>query len=124
PFRTTHHGLLSPPELGALYNRCIAGLVLSATNVSLVPLEMLAAGCIPVVNDAAQNRIVLDNPNVEYVPATPYDLADALSRLVERSAAERATAVESASISVKSTSWESAGSKVESTLRRLVAERI
>ena len=124
PFRTTHHGLLSPPELGALYNRCIAGLVLSATNVSLVPLEMLAAGCIPVVNDAAQNRIVLDNPNVEYAPATPYDLADALSRLVERSAAERAAAVQSASISVKSTSWESAGSKVESTLRRLVAERI
>jgi hypothetical protein len=35
------------------------GLVLSATNMSLVPYEMLAACCIPVVNDAEHNRCVL-----------------------------------------------------------------
>ena len=61
PFAATEHGLLPPEQLNTLYNRCIAGLVLSATNVSLVPHEMLAAGCIPVVNDAEHNRIVLDN---------------------------------------------------------------
>lgn len=124
PFRAHHHGLLSPRELSALYNRCVAGLVLSATNVSLVPLEMLAAGCIPVVNDAEQNRMVLDNPNVEYVPATPYDLADALSKFVGRSVAERKSAAESAATSVKSTSWEHAGRMVETTLKRLVTERM
>ena len=65
-----------------------AGLVLSATNVSLVPHEMLAAGCIPVVNDADHNRVVLDNDHVAYAPATPHDLADALVRLVDRPTAD------------------------------------
>ena len=73
--RRDGHGLLRPDGLNALYNRCVAGLVLSATNVSLVPHEMLAAGCIPVVNDAEHNRIVLDNEHVAYAPGTPFELA-------------------------------------------------
>src|SRR4029453_12948650 len=80
----TDHGVMTPAELGRLYNRCAAGLVLSATNVSLVPHEMLAAGCIPGVNDAEHHRIVLDNDHVAYAPATPHDLAEALGRLVTR----------------------------------------
>src|SRR6185295_13510110 len=81
-FDATIHGLLSPDELGALYNRCVAGLVISATNVSLVPHEMLAAGCIPVVNDAEHNRIVLDNDFVTYSPPTPFELAESISALL------------------------------------------
>src|SRR5450755_3122731 len=91
-FRTIDHGLLSPAQLGALYNRCVAGLVLSATNVSLAPHEMLAAGCIPVVNDAEQNRFVLENDHVAYAPATPFELAATLAALVERPAAQRVEA--------------------------------
>jgi glycosyltransferase involved in cell wall biosynthesis len=120
PFPATHHGLLTPDELNELYNRCIAGLVLSATNVSLVPHEMLAAGCIPVVNDAEHNRIVLDNPEVRYAAATPFDLADALAELVERPAAARGRAAEAAAASVQSASWEQAGLVVEQIVRRVV----
>ena len=121
-FRTIEHGVLKPEQLGELYNRCIAGLALSATNVSLVPHEMLAAGCIPVVNDAPQNRVVLDNPHVAYTPATPFELADALSALVERPRAERVAAAEAAAGSVQSASWEAAGHQVEGIVRRVVAE--
>ncbi|WP_196807537.1 rhamnosyltransferase WsaF family glycosyltransferase [Candidatus Solirubrobacter pratensis] len=120
PFRAIDHGLLTPDELNALYNRCIAGLTLSATNVSLVPHEMLAAGCIPVVNDAEQNRIVLDNPHVAYAPATPFELANALSALVERPAADRAATAVQAAASVQGASWEAAGRQVESIVRRVV----
>lgn len=109
PFAATNHGLLAPEELGGLYNRCIAGLALSATNVSLVPHEMLAAGCIPVVNDAEQNRVVLDNPEVVYAPATPFDLANALCALVERPGVERRAGAQTASASVQGASWEDAG---------------
>ena len=52
PFPFVDHGVLSAEALSELYNRCVAGLVLSMSNLSLVPLELLAAGCIPVVNDA------------------------------------------------------------------------
>ena len=120
PFAATDHGLCTPDQLNRLYNRCIAGLVLSATNVSLVPHEMLAAGCIPVVNDAAHNRVVLDNTEVAYAPATPFGLAAALSTLVERPLIERGAAAEAAAASAKRTSWDEAGAAVERTVRRVV----
>jgi len=122
PFRATDHGLLTPTQLNDLYNRCVAGLALSATNVSLVPHEMLAAGCHPVVNDAEHNRVVLDNPQVVYAPATPFDLAEALSTLVRRSPRERAVAAETAAGSVAGVSWDDAGAQVERIVRRIVAD--
>jgi glycosyltransferase involved in cell wall biosynthesis len=126
-FPAVDHGLLRPAELNALYNRCIAGLTLSATNVSLVPHEMLASGCIPVVNDAVHNRLVLDNPEVAYAQATPFELAAALCELVERSPAERADAARKAARSIQSASWDAAGAQVEAivagAVRRASAPR-
>ena len=122
PFRATVHGKLTPDQLNDLYNRCIAGLTLSATNVSLVPHEMLAAGCLPVVNDADHNRIVLDNPEVVYAAPTPFGLADALSALVERAPAERAAAATTAAASVSSRSWEDAGRQVDRIVRAVVTD--
>jgi O-antigen biosynthesis protein len=123
PFAAIDHGVLASQELNRLYNRCIAGLVLSATNVSLVPQEMLAAGCIPVVNDAEQNRVVLENPHVAYAPATPFDLANALARVVERPRAERLAAATAAAASVQGASWADAGATVERIVRSVVEAR-
>jgi glycosyltransferase involved in cell wall biosynthesis len=119
-FPVISHGTMTPDELSGLYNRCVAGLVLSATNVSLVPHEMLAAGCLPVVNDAEHNRIVLDNSEVVYSGATPFELAAALSELIERDASQRAAAVAAAAASVQGRSWDEAGLKVERVVREAV----
>jgi len=116
PFRFVNHGLVSPRQLNAIYNRCFAGLTLSLTNVSLVPHEMLAAGCIPVVNDAEHNRIVLDNSHVQYAPLSPHALARAIEALADcRDPAARAKA---AAASVANRSWDDAGEQVASILRR------
>jgi O-antigen biosynthesis protein len=120
PFAAIDHGMLTPDRLDALYNRCIAGIALSATNISLVPHEMLAAGCIPVVNDAEHNRIVLENQEVRYAPATPFELANALSALVERPPAERRLAARVAAASVQGASWDDAGATVAQILRRTI----
>jgi glycosyltransferase involved in cell wall biosynthesis len=121
PFPATNHGLRTPAQLNDLYNRSIAGLVLSATNVSLVPHEMLAAGCIPVVNDAERNRMVLANAHVAYAPATPFELAAKLCELVERPLAERHAAAQAAAASVRGTSWDDAGAAVVRIVERVVA---
>jgi hypothetical protein len=114
PFPFIDHGVLSPDVLNRIYNRCFAGLSLSMTNVSLVPYEMLSAGCIPVVNEAEHNRVVLDNPFVRYATPTPHALASALEEVV-RTKDFCALAV-SASSSVSSASWEAAGHAVERTM--------
>jgi hypothetical protein len=122
PFAAVHHGVCTPEQLNAIYNRSIAGLSLSATNVSLVPHEMLAAGCIPVVNDAEQNRLVLANDHVAYAPATPFELAAKLCELVERPLAARHSAAEAASASVDESSWDEAGAAVVRIVERVVAD--
>ena len=124
PFPATDHGALRPDQLNDLYNRCVAGLVLSATNVSLVPHEMLAAGCLPVVNDADHNRIVLNNPEVVYSPATPFDLSTALCSLIERPAPQRAATATAAADSVAGQSWNDAGIAVEQVVRRVVGSAV
>ena len=67
---------------------------------------MLAAGCIPVVNDAEHNRVVLDNDHVEYAPATPFELADALCDLVSRAPADQRVTAAQAAAGVEAASWE------------------
>jgi glycosyltransferase involved in cell wall biosynthesis len=117
PFAASDHGLLTPEQLNAVYNRCIAGLTLSATNVSLVPHEMMAAGCIPVVNDAEHNRAVLDNDRVAYAQATPFEIADVLCSLVERPLESRAAAAVAVAESVEDLSWDQAGDAIVRVVR-------
>jgi O-antigen biosynthesis protein len=119
PFRCNDHGRVSPAQLNHIYNRCFAGLSLSLTNVSLVPHEMLAAGCIPVVNDAEHNRMVLDNAFIRYAEAYPQALAKELSSLVRQP--DFASLCEAAAASVRGTSWDDAGAKVDAIFRRRLA---
>lgn len=78
----TQHGMLTPAELNELYNRTIAGLALSFTNITLVAGELLAAGNIPVLNEHKFSRAVLTNPEAVWAAASPKALAAALSAVV------------------------------------------
>jgi hypothetical protein len=115
PFRHVDHGILRPEALNKIYNACFAGLSLSMTNVSLVPHEMLSAGCIPVVNDASHNRIVLNNALVRYASPTPHALAAALMEIADTK--DFSILARSASASVSSMSWQKAGSVAEESIR-------
>jgi glycosyltransferase involved in cell wall biosynthesis len=119
PFQFIDHGRITPAELNDIYNRCYSGLSLSLTNVSLVPHEMLAAGCIPVVNEAAHNRLVLDNPFVRYAPPYPQALAAELEQLV--AARDFDSLSRAAAASVRSASWDEAGATVDAMFRRVLA---
>lgn len=113
------HGGLSPAALDALYGTVVAGLAMSFTNISLVAEEMLAAGVVPVVNDAPDARADLPNPHVRWAAPTPGAVADALSAAVEvPDAGARAAEV---AASVAGRSWSDAEARlvhlVESHLR-------
>jgi glycosyltransferase involved in cell wall biosynthesis len=115
PFEFASRGILTPPQLNELYNEAAAALVLSLTNMSLLPLELLAAGCIPVVNEAGSNAGVSDNPFIAYAEPSPAALAAALSSAVERP--DRAEHARRAASSVRELSWDDAAKKVERLLR-------
>jgi hypothetical protein len=82
PFPAVNHGRLTPVRLAALYNACRTGIALSFTNISLVPVEMLACGVVPVLSGYAQQSSDLDNPYLRWAEPTPGRIADALESVV------------------------------------------
>ncbi|HEY4226647.1 MAG TPA: glycosyltransferase family 1 protein [Pseudolysinimonas sp.] len=103
-------------ELNEVYNRCAAGLVISASNMSLLPLELMASGAAPVVNDAPNNRMVSDNPNIEYVLPAPGAIVDRLVEVVDRpDLGARAVAM---SDSLKDLSWDHSGDQFVAAVER------
>lgn len=107
PFEYVNHSAMQVSELNDLYNRCGVALVLSLTNLSLLPLELLAAGVIPVVNAGDNNAMVTDNPFIEYCEPSPHALAERLLAVLDREdQPERAAA---AAASVADASWDAAG---------------
>jgi len=116
PFPYKNLKTLEIDELSTLYNRCAAGLVLSYTNMSLLPLELLRCGTIPVVNDGDNNRLVSNNKYIAYSNNDPHSLAAKLSEVVSRP--DKNDYAQRASRSVKNTGWGSSGVKFVSIIER------
>jgi glycosyltransferase involved in cell wall biosynthesis len=112
------HDRLSPARLNELYNTVVAGVALSFTNISLVAEEMLAAGCLPIVNDSADSRADLPNDHVVWALPTPGGLADALSRCVSGPSGDDRPA--RAAASVRRDDWSATGAGVV----RLIESRV
>lgn len=114
PFPYVNLQTLEISELRSLYNRCAAGLVMSLTNMSLLPLELLACGTIPVLNDGENNRLVSDNPYIAYSPNDPVSLARTLSDSVAKSPAY----AKKAAASLADDLWDTAGKIFVQTVER------
>lgn len=121
PFPYKNLKTLEIDELNDLYNRCATGLVMSLTNMSLLPLEMLASGTIPVVNDGENNRLVSDNKYIAYSHNDPVSLAKELSRVV--SMENLPEYARKASASVAGDLWQQSGKKFVKILEREVRKK-
>jgi len=122
PFPYVNRGILSHTDLAQLYQESVACLVLSLTNVSLLPLELLAAGCVPIMNEGDNNTMVLGkNEHIKYSSAYPVQLAHALSEVV--STKDVNAQAKAAAASVHGISWDKSYANVESIIKREVFEK-
>lgn len=109
PFPYNNLKTLELSQLGEVYNRCSCALVLSLTNMSLLPLELLSCGTIPVVNDGENNRLVSNNPFIAYADPSPLALAEKLSEIV--SVPKPMAYAKKAAASVPGEGWDGPGNK-------------
>ena len=120
PFDFVNNGILATDELNALYNECAAGLVLSFTNMSLLPLEMMAAGCVPIINESKHTRMVGYADSLEYAIPTPQALADKLHEVVtSQNLAKKAEELATAS---KNYQWGGSYDKIEDAIKRQISQ--
>jgi glycosyltransferase involved in cell wall biosynthesis len=116
PFPYRNLKTLELSELGDVYNRCSCALVMSLTNMSLLPLELLACGTIPVVNDGENNRLVSNNPFIAYADPSPLALAEKMSEIVNMPQLPRYA--KKASQSVPDEGWDGPGNKFVQIVNR------
>lgn len=115
PYEHVNHGLLTPAQLGDLYRSTDLGMVFSATNYSLIPMEMMACG-LPVVElDGPSTRAVFPEGAVAFAPPTPHEIADVLQRLIENRA-ERERLRRGGADFVVGLSWEKSARALEAGL--------
>jgi O-antigen biosynthesis protein len=83
PFQAIFPGVLPVQQLPALYSSVTAALVLSHTNLSLLPIELMACGC-PVVSNRGPNvSWLLSEQNCRLADPVPERLADEIVSLLE-----------------------------------------
>lgn len=117
PYNFPHvqHGILGHEELADLYRTADIGMVFSATNYSLIPLEMAACG-LPVVElDVPSTREIFQNDEVTFARPSPNSIADALQSLIS-DPAKRSSQRQRALEFVKKNSWEQSARMVEKAL--------
>ncbi|GEM_PF-1486089 len=82
-FSHEYLGIISAEELGDLYRQSDVGMVFSATNYSLIPLEMMACA-LPVLElDVESTRAVFDTTFVDLVNPDPLAIANRLEQLAK-----------------------------------------
>jgi glycosyltransferase involved in cell wall biosynthesis len=120
PFDYEHLGIRSPQELSWVYSEGTVGLVLSLTNYSLIPQEMLACGmpCVDLAGLSAESVFGHDGP-VALSPFDPIELADVIYRLMTDESEWRRRS-DAGIAFVAGRTWDLAAAQVEAGLREAV----
>lgn len=116
PFPHTNLGILSEQALAELFSSSDVGIVLSSTNCSLVPPEMMACRCAIVdLNRETVGGVLKHEVNALLAEPTPEAIADAVLHLLADDAL-RKRLIETAYQQVQERSWEKSARRVEEIL--------
>ncbi|WP_296721670.1 glycosyltransferase family 4 protein [Erythrobacter sp.] len=116
PFPAFAPGAVAQTELPDLYSQCDVALVPSLTNLSLLPLELMACG-VPVVSNSGPNvEWLLNAGNASVMPANPRDLSDELVRILDLPPVEYGALRSRSMAFAASTDWERECDKVADIL--------
>jgi glycosyltransferase involved in cell wall biosynthesis len=122
-FPYEHLGVVSPEQLSWAYSEATVGIVLSMTNYSLIPQEMLACGlpCVDLAGVSAESVFGPDGP-VALSDFDPIALANTAQRLLEDEA-EWARRSRAGVAFVADRTWDRGAAQVEAGLREALRMR-
>jgi len=82
PFPCEHLGLVEINQLPQLYGRCDAALVLSCSNLSLLPVELMACGVPVIINRAPYTQWLMNEENSMLADPDIESLAQAVLKVI------------------------------------------
>ena len=116
PFPHLDAKVLSPKGLADMFTQCEAALVLSTTNLSLMPLEAMSSGCPLVINRGENNEWLVDDSVATFCDLTVDSIVDGLMTALD-GGPEIEAKREKALALAASTSWDKEVDKFDSYLR-------
>jgi glycosyltransferase involved in cell wall biosynthesis len=123
PFKHFNAGVVKIEELTRLYSQCNVALILSYTNLSLLPLELLASGCPVVINEGFNNSwIDPDNELFIYVKPTVDSISKTLDAVINEKI-DTSTIMQKAQDYLKTNSWDTEVTKISSYLKLCLEEK-
>ncbi len=115
PFAHESLGSVSVDRLPAIYRSCDLALVISMTNLSLLPLELMACGVPVVSNTGAWAEWLLNEQNAALAEPNVVALADAMVALLADESERQRLAAAGMAFAI-TTSWEREGDAMASAL--------
>lgn len=118
-----HHacGTVALDDLPDLYSQADVALVLSLTNASLLPLELMASGCAVVSNRGPNVEWLLNDDVVCLADTSPEGLAEAVCALL-RDDERRQALSRRAEVFARGQTWDAVARDFEAGLQRARAE--
>lgn len=111
PFKHLNAGSVKLDELADLYAQCDMCLVLSNTNLSLLPMEVMASNSVAVCTKGANSDWLVNDDNAIMVDFDPITIADKIEYYFKNP--EQLTAIREKGIEFAlKTSWEQEADKV------------
>ena len=121
PFKNICAGNVAVKDLPELYSQCDVALVLSLTDLSLLPVELMACGCAVVSNQGDNVEWLLNKDNAVITDSTPEALSAGIVYLLKNEN-DRKKLIQSALNFSASTRWDTEAEKVASFFESLLVK--
>lgn len=115
--------IMDPSELSNVYSQCDLCLVFSYTNLSLLPLEIMASGSVVACSEGSNNEWLLSEDNAILLDNNPDHIVDRLESAF-RNEGELNRLREAGLRFARSTSWEAEGDVVAEVLKTDISEKL
>ena len=120
-FPHVNMGIMDISELADLYASCDMCLVISNTNLSLLPLEVMASGSVAVCSKGANSEWRVNEENSILVDFDPIEIAQTLQEYLENP--EKLEVIRKKGIEfAQNTSWDVEGEKVRQAILKGIQE--
>lgn len=119
PFKHVSPGNVAVKNLPELYSQCDVALVLSLTDLSLLPVELMACGCSVVSNRGDNVEWLLSKDNAVLADATPEALSASIVDLLKNDARRKQLIASGLAFSA-STRWDTEAEKVATFFESLL----
>lgn len=120
-FPHVNMGIMDISELADLYASCDMCLVISNTNLSLLPLEVMASGSVAVCSKGANSEWLVNEENSILVDFDPIEIAQTLQEYLEN--LEKLEVIRKKGIEfAQNTSWDVEGEKVRQAILKGIQE--